>query len=221
MYTGVSKAEKGLVQRIGLAVSEDLIHWKKHSGNPILEADGRWYELLDLDAWHDQAWRDPWVFKFDGRYHAMITARANVGPADGRGVIGHAFSDDLLEWRVGPPLTTPGDFGQLEVPQLIEVQDHNYLVFSTDRFSHSKAYLQRTGAQPATGTGCYVGETPLGPFLVRDQPWLFADEHGQRYSGKFLEANELGWTFMAFENYDSNGEFIGRILDPFILSKTD
>ena len=43
-------ATKGLIQRIGLAVSDDLINWVKHPGNPVLEADPRWYDLLRPSA---------------------------------------------------------------------------------------------------------------------------------------------------------------------------
>src|SRR5437773_5059400 len=48
LYSGVNRSEGGLVQRIGLATSADLYMWKKHPANPILEADPRWYEVLDL-----------------------------------------------------------------------------------------------------------------------------------------------------------------------------
>jgi beta-fructofuranosidase len=40
--TGISTAERGLVQRIGLAVSDDLLQWVKHPANPVLLADPRW-----------------------------------------------------------------------------------------------------------------------------------------------------------------------------------
>jgi beta-fructofuranosidase len=33
----------------------------------------------------------------------LITARANHGPDDDHGVIGHARSQDLLTWEVQPP----------------------------------------------------------------------------------------------------------------------
>ena len=46
-YTGTSSAEGGLVQRIGLATSSDLITWTKHPDNPVMVADSRWYEGLD------------------------------------------------------------------------------------------------------------------------------------------------------------------------------
>ena len=37
-YTGITTEESGLVQRIGLATSEDLIHWEKNSGFAVLSA---------------------------------------------------------------------------------------------------------------------------------------------------------------------------------------
>ena len=127
-YTGAARAEDGLVQRIGFATSADLITWQKYGGNPVLTADPRWYELLDTDLWHDQAWRDPWLFRHPqtGEFHALITARANQGPADERGVIGHARSADLVQWQVEPPLTPPGEFGYLEVPQLVAMANGRY-----------------------------------------------------------------------------------------------
>ncbi len=218
-YTGVNKKEQGLVQRIGVATSKDLIHWEKHEGNPIIEADQRWYEILDLNAWHDQAWRDPWVFAYKGQFHAYITARVNYGEADGRGVIAHAVSNDLLNWEVQPPITEPGNFGQLEVPQLIEVDSIPYLLFSTDRFTHSKTLLDRTKNPPVTGFACYQGATLLGPFTHTDDPWLFCSEEGSLYSGKFIDASASGWRLMAFENYSINSEFIGRISNPFLVKK--
>lgn len=218
-YTGVNAAEKGLVQRIGVATSKDLIHWDKHPGNPIIEADPQWYELLDTGAWHDQAWRDPWVFEYGDEFHAYITARVHSGQPDERGVIAHAVSSDLLNWKVHPPVTEPGQFGQLEVPQLMEIDSKAYLFFSTDRFTHSKALVERTKTMPVTGFVCFEGRTPLGPFVQKDEAWLFSDESGLLYSGKFIDSSESGWRLMAFENYAKDGEFIGRITDPFTVKK--
>src|SRR5215831_9606788 len=56
LYTGICRREQGLVQRIGLAVSDDLVRWQKHAANPVLEADARWYDLLDPNRWRDQSW---------------------------------------------------------------------------------------------------------------------------------------------------------------------
>src|SRR5206468_3185403 len=43
-YTGLDKFGPGEQQSIGVATSRDGIHWEKHSSNPILRADPRWYE---------------------------------------------------------------------------------------------------------------------------------------------------------------------------------
>ena len=67
--------------------------------------------------WFEQAWRDPWVFPVEEGFEMLVTARVNHGPARDRGVIGRASSGDLVVWRALPPLTAPGGFAQMEVPQ--------------------------------------------------------------------------------------------------------
>jgi beta-fructofuranosidase len=215
-YTGAQRAEEGLVQRIGLATSEDLIHWQKHPASPLIEADPRWYELLDLNLWHDQAWRDPHVLQHPqtGEFHALITARANVGPPDGRGVIGHAVSQDLLTWQVRPPVVGPGDFGYLEVPQWLAISGRYYLVFSASADVHSARWRQRTGRRPKTGTYCLVSDEPLGPYRTLDDAPLVGDEIGSYYSGKLVQDPGGNWQFLAWRLYTPTGEFIGDLPDP-------
>ncbi|MGD8709602.1 MAG: glycoside hydrolase family 68 protein, partial [Ectothiorhodospiraceae bacterium] len=105
-YTGTSRADNGLRQRIGMATSRDLHNWEKHDGNPILCVDPAHYETLNTELWHDQAWRDPWVIPDpDGtHYHMFFTARTNHGSGDARGCIGHAVSNDLHTWESRPPV---------------------------------------------------------------------------------------------------------------------
>ncbi len=132
-YTGCSRAESGLVQRIGVATSRDLFTWETTSGVALLEADARWYEKLADGGWFDEAWRDPWVFADPGGdgWHMLVTARTKDGAPDGRGVIGHATSRDLITWEVRPPLTGPeSGFGQLEVPQVEVVNGRAVLIFN-------------------------------------------------------------------------------------------
>ena len=100
LYTGTSHAEEGLVQRIGLATSPDLHTWHRH-GDAVLEADSERYETLDLDMWHDEAWRDPWLTRLpDGSALALFTARSNTGARHDRGVVGRARSHDLRSWEI-------------------------------------------------------------------------------------------------------------------------
>ncbi|NIW43202.1 MAG: family 43 glycosylhydrolase [candidate division Zixibacteria bacterium] len=215
-YTGSMKQDKGLVQRIGYATSADLISWTKNPGNPVIQADPTWYELLDRDLWHDQAWRDPWIFRHpeSGKFHALITARVNHGPPDGRGVIGHAVSADLEEWEVQPPLTESGKFGQMEVPQLVSIGERYYLLFSVQDTTYSQQYMQRLESGPWYGSHYLVSDNPLGPFEVLGDEFLVGDQAGTRYSAKILQGPNQEWVLLAFKNYAPDGSFVGELADP-------
>ena len=212
LYTGTSHADNRLVQRVGLATSPDLLTWTKRA-DPVLEADPRWYETLDPSAWHDQAWRDPWVFRDerDGAFHALVTARVAAGPTAERGVVGHARSTDLVRWEVLPPVTEPMGFGQLEVPQTVRVGERWYLLFSSD--------VQTQGERrraDGTGTGTYylVGGSPTGPFAVVGDGVLEADPAGSTYAGKLHRDRDGGLVFMAWHRTGSDGTFRGELSDP-------
>ncbi|MCC4907716.1 glycoside hydrolase family 68 protein [Microbacterium sp. cx-59] len=133
-YTGarfLSPGADGNVEVILVAVSDDLHHWRKDS-SVVVRADERWYETLGSSSWPEEAWRDPWVYRGDdGQWHMLVTARARHGDIDGRGVIGHATSDDLHTWNVHPPLTAPGQgFAHLEVVQRATVGERSMVLFS-------------------------------------------------------------------------------------------
>jgi beta-fructofuranosidase len=208
LYTGVGSAEDGLVQRIGLARSADLHTWVKHPQNPVVEADPRWYEMLNLDVWFDQAWRDPWAVLdvASGLFHAFITARSNLGDPDQRGVIGHATSPDLTSWVVGPPIRSPQGFGYMEVPQVLRMGGRWHLLFSAPAWAQS--------ARPAprcTGTFHAVADEIEGPYDERAT--LACDAVGSQYGGKVLQTSS-GPVFLAFRNQDSDGRFLGGITNP-------
>jgi beta-fructofuranosidase len=217
LYTGISSVEDGLVQRIGLATSSDLVTWTKHPDNPVLVADMRWYEGLDTAAWREHAWRDPWVFRDPGGqgFHALITARAAVGPPDARGVIGHAISDDLVAWTVRPPLSQPGEFGHLEVPQVEVVDGEAVLVFSVGAADVSEQRRRREGVRTAT----YLCPAPtvLGPF---DPTLAQAVPHPSLYSGRLLQRGDGSWVVLGFVDSDGEGGFVGEISDPLPLERS-
>ena len=62
-YTGSCRAEDGLCQRIGHAVSSDGHHWRRVGNGLCLDLIGpaaRHYEHDRADSlWHDRAMRDP------------------------------------------------------------------------------------------------------------------------------------------------------------------
>ena len=217
LYTGTSHADDGLVQRIGLARSEDLVHWTKH-GRAVLEADPRWYEVLDRDAqheraWPDQAWRDPWVFVHpgDGQFHALVTARVPFGPAVERGVVGHARSADLVSWEVLPPVTGPMGFGQTEVPQLVAAGGRWHLLFCSDLGTQGER-LRADG--PGTETFCLVADSPTGPFRRLGDGVLEADRPGSTYAGKLHQDSAGELVFLVWHRTREDGGFHGAISDP-------
>src|SRR3954452_6949412 len=119
-YTGRKRAEPGMVQRIGVARSDDLVTWRTDPDQVPVVADGRWYELFGDSAWDNESWRDPWVFADPGGdgWHMLVTARVREGDLWHRGVVGHAWSADLDACEVRAPLSGPAGFGQLEVLQV-------------------------------------------------------------------------------------------------------
>ena len=94
------------------------MRWRWVSTNPVLltappaarKPDPRPPTANEAARITEEAWRDPWVFADPGGdgWHMLVTARANHGPADDRGVIGHAVSPDLKRWEVRPPISKPG-----------------------------------------------------------------------------------------------------------------
>ncbi len=213
LYTGVNRRDRELVQRIGLAVSADLMHWEKHPANPVLEADGRWYELFGQRGSRDQAWRDPWVFwrEEDQHFHALITARSATGPAEWSGVLGHARSSDLVEWEVLPPLSEPGEFAQVEVPQLVALDGHQVVLFSCRAEDHSTERRRRLGDAAQTGTFCFVADGLCGTYRPSEEPVL-ANGLEPLYAGKIVQLGYDDYRFMAFREHGEAG-FRGELTD--------
>jgi hypothetical protein len=216
-YTGASLTPEGNVQRIGYATSSDLTTWHKAPENPVLEADPRWYEKLADGQWHDEAFRDPWVLPDpdgDG-WHMLITARGRTGPADDRGVVGHAWSPDLRTWELRPPLTEPGQgFGQLEVTQVEVVDGAPLLLFS--------CLATDMAEERADGTTGGVWAAPaasvLGPFDVAAAQQL---TDASLYSGKLVRRRDGQWVLLAFHHDGPDGQFVGSISDPVPVRWTD
>lgn len=204
-YTGIARGESGAEQRIGVAASTDLHTWTRVSVDPVVSADPRWYETDPARTVDGVAWRDPWVFRGpDGRWHMLVTASAVDWPAATGGVIGHAVSDDLLEWQVLPPLTMPGRHRCLEVPQVAVVGGRQVLVFSVPRADTEQAAL------PLGDSWCAHAEGPLGPYGL-DTAWKL--EESGLYAGRLVERSADDWVLMGFVNVRDD-EFVGVLDDP-------
>lgn len=215
-YTGSTHGDDGLVQRIGSAVSSDLLTWTKDPAVGVLEADARWYERLS-PHWHDEAWRDPYVMATGDQSWAMlVTARAGAGDPRERGVVGLLTSDDLRSWAAQPPVTSPGvGFGQMEVPQVALVDDVPTLVFSCGWDQLSPTGRRRYGAG---GVFSVTGPSLLGPF---DASRARRFPHESLYAGR-LVLHEGEWNLMGFFDIGPDGLFQGVLSDPIpVTSRVD
>ncbi|MEO6653109.1 MAG: glycosyl hydrolase family 32, partial [Ilumatobacteraceae bacterium] len=213
VYTGTARAERGLVQRIGVATSPDLLTWTRLDG-AVLAADPAHYDLLDTELWGDEAWRDPWAFvdPDDGQIHVLVTARAGPGDYFDRGVIGHARTADLRNWDTLSPLDVRATgFGQLEVPQLFGFADRWYLLVSSDTSTQSPT---RRATGPGTGTYYFVADAPCGPFEMIGNGALVVDAIGSSYAGRVhTDSDGVTW-FLDWERCAPDGSFVGRLSRP-------
>jgi beta-fructofuranosidase len=207
-YTGTSREDGGDIQRVGAAISTDLFTWTKVSGNPLTQADPAWYEQLDYDLWHDQAWRDPWVFKYQDAWHMLITARSTTGDRWGRGVVGHAVSHNLSEWTVQPPLTPSGSgFGQMEVVQVVEIDGTHILLWCCGPGELSEEMRQK---YPLGGMFSVIGPSPLGPFNPADAVWF---PHENLYAARAVQ-HQGQWYLIGFIGGPDDETFGGYLSDP-------
>lgn len=216
-YTGATLSGTSNVQRIGRATSTDLVTWERVEGNPVLWADPALYETRDGGLWHDEAFRDPWVFQDPGGagWHMLVTARSPHGEAFDRGVVGHAWSPDLGDWELREPLSEPGSgFGHLEVTQVEEVGGQHVLVFSC-MAEHMAPWRRGEG----TG-GIWVAPAagPLGPFDIRA---AYPLTDSRLYSGKLVRGRDGGWYLMGFVHDGPDGHFVGAVSDPMPVGWED
>ena len=215
-YTGTSRAEEGVIQRIGVAASDDLHQWERLHDNPVLEADGTLYETLDRELWYEEACRDPWVFEDpdgDG-WHMVFTAREAVGPGSGRGVIAHAVSKDLQHWSLRPPLFRSGLFGHMEVPQIFELEGRWYCLFCTGTTASADTQTPDSASTPVIGTHYLIADHPLGEWRLAAGDFLVGDALGRLYAGRVMCAQDGSLQFMAFLKNDQDGRFVGDLTDP-------
>lgn len=76
---------------MNVATSDDLVHWTRYAGNPIIEPSGT--------GWRRDAIWHPHIQKVDGTYYLFFNAS---GVVDGHPeeYIGYATSSDLFDWTV-------------------------------------------------------------------------------------------------------------------------
>ncbi len=217
-YTGASKVEDGMYQRIGHATSTDGHAWARVGDGLCLDLTGPNADLYETDmahsVWHDRAMRDPWVIKDpDGDGWLMFfTARARgITEPNAGGAIGFATSPDLISWDLEAPVFT-GGYGQLEVPQVFEHQGRWYCLFCTAAEHFSAEQAQKIPDGPVTGSHYLIGDSPRGPWRIAKGAFLDGSVPCKRYAARIVE-DDGALKILGFADRP-DGDFVGHVTDP-------
>jgi len=129
-YTGLSRREAGLVQRIGRAISNDLYNWTKVTdGYPILVSE-KFYETSIDEGRQWISCRDPFYCRVNNEGWLLASARVNNGPIIRRGCVALAKEVKPNHFEFGPPLHFPRLYDDVEVPGLVQMNGRTYLIGS-------------------------------------------------------------------------------------------
>jgi len=197
-YTGIrGMGTKDVHQSICMAESDDLIHFRKSSQNPILSIDEKLYDASGI------AWADPFVFwnEKDSSFWMLINSTCKESISPKSGCIGLAKSRDLKKWKVEKPFYAPSVAPFLEVPELFYYRGKRYLFYSETadfcrthyRLSDksSSLWMMPRGGDSIDGSEFYAART------IFDQDYRYAlgwirRKKGNKDSGQPLWGGVLG-----------------------------
>lgn len=133
-YTMRSRPVNGMAQHTGAALSDDLVHWERYPGNPVISPDPRWYISHEsplpggiVDCRDLIVVEDPDGNGWLGFYAARIPAEEGSETS----VVAAVRSDDLLHWTHLPPAFGPRKYACLEVPDVFPLNGRWYLTCLT------------------------------------------------------------------------------------------
>ena len=170
-YTSRSSAEKGTINRISLATSEDALQWKRHPENPISTPDSRWYHGEDnprrftRQLWPKVDWRDICVVPdVEGSgFWGFVAARRPAKEIASTSVIALCHSEDLIHWEQYAPCFVPDGYACIEVPEVFFLDGKWYLLCLTGNLygQHNRSSDNNFGG---TTTIYAVADKPQGPY---------------------------------------------------------
>jgi beta-fructofuranosidase len=222
-YTGTMHDLDGMHQRLGHATSKDMHSWERVGTGLAVDRTGpnaELYEEYTPGHWHDRAMRDPWVMRDpdgDGWLMYFTCRIPGIAEPNAGGGIGFATSPDLKTWTLQPPTFKGGFFGQMEVPQVLEIGGRWYCLFCTGSNHWSQAYKKFNTQSPVTGTHYLMADNPRGPWTMAPGPFFDGALPANRYTGKIMEKDSRLWT-MGFLDTGPDGKFVGQVSNPVPVS---
>lgn len=208
----------GRTANVGVAVSDDLTTWTKHTGNPVTGIDVRYYEEIGSGSRAIRHWRDPFLWT-DGEwvYH-YVCASSREGVPDERGALGLARTRNMTEWEVLPPPPVDPVAQELECPQILLANGKYYLVFSTiTEFFSSRFLAKHSPEELGWSTYSMTGPAPFGPFRMEGTGRILPPDYPvQPYACQLVTLG--GKTFLLGTLVHPDGD---AICDPIPVAFTD
>ena len=129
-YTGLQRQDRGVIQKIGYAESDDLIHWKKlnEEGFPT-ESQAPHYENVENNPRNWLSFRDPFRYDYKGETYLLFCGRQGVGPVSRRGCVGLMKLTDG-KFKLQKPLFSPMAYDDVECPCVVKMNGYHYLIGS-------------------------------------------------------------------------------------------
>ncbi|MEJ2291232.1 MAG: hypothetical protein P8Y05_05885 [Deinococcales bacterium] len=216
-YTGLSMRDRGRVQRVGLARSNNLFDWEKDdSGAFPLELTAPPYEHSLEQGRHWVSFRDPYFVRVDGKGYLLAAGRVDHGPVIRRGAV--AVFEEAAPDRFEPraPLFHPSRYDDIEVPVPVELGGRWYLLGSIREdvkvhYWHADAFegpylnfsdnvllpqgnyaarVCRDGERWLVWNFFFKGRVTDGQHLLPPPKELRADEDGELYLASFSGFDE-------------------------------
>jgi len=199
---------------IGLAVSEDGLHFSRYSDRPLVmpNHDDPWYGRSNWTGHFH--WRDPFLLKDEqtGKYYLFICASAKA-PGNFQGCVGLAVADKVSgPYKILPPaVTIPTDaiknwaYYHMERPQVIYREGKYHLFFSCFKMFFNQKWLQTIKHKQITNSSLYwyTSDQIHGPYqpINKDNFVVIDSEKTGMYGTNFLQISTNPEEYLAYGWY--------------------
>lgn len=173
LYTGHSKSAPGM----GIAISEDLDHWKKVGDGPVISSRDPYEAAYEGVTHVCQTLADPYIYPeaIEGYYYAYVNSWAVDLPKNSRGCQLMFRSVDLLHWKPYKIAVLTDNLDRLETCQVWRHEDKWYMYFGGRRVNPDGGDFEDI----ESASYIYMSDRFDGPFIR--QPWSVVDYKTNRY----------------------------------------
>ena len=129
-YTGLQRKDRGIISRIGIAESTDLLNWTKiKKDNYPIESRGIIYETSTQNPRTWLSFRDPFRIDYKNEQYLLVSARSVMGAISRRGCVGIVkITGEEPEFM--PPLLHPRVYDDIECPCVFHLNGRFFLLGS-------------------------------------------------------------------------------------------